>query len=140
MQQATCPAAASLSAPARNWRSLGLRPSVDPMIEVPPDADAGEKLSLRERAAAAFARLKRQPEPAGERDPRLPVTAQVVAVQHPSVSVSERPYDLILLSAVLALLGIGTIAIFSSTAAESLAAHRNPWHVLERQLAFLAVG
>jgi cell division protein FtsW len=104
-------------------------------------------LGLRARkllrgASDTLARFKRppKPEPIGEIDPRLPATAQVVAVQHPSVSVPERPYDLVLLCAVFGLLGIGTIAIFSSTAAESLAHHRNPWHVLERQLAFLVVG
>lgn len=98
--------------------------------------------TFRQRALGFVTRFRRppKPDPIGEIDPRLPATAQVVAVQHPSVSVPERPYDLILLGAVLALLGIGTVAIFSSTAADSLAHKGNAWHVLERQLAFLVVG
>jgi cell division protein FtsW len=80
-----------------------------------------------------------KPEPI-QIDPRLPATAQVVSVQHPSTTLPERPYDLLLLTAVLALLGIGTIAIFSSTAADGLAHHRNATHFLERQLVFLAGG
>jgi cell division protein FtsW len=85
----------------------------------------------------------RRGEPAstiGAIDPTLPATAQVVAVQHPSATLPERPYDLVLLAAVLGLLCIGTIAIYASTAAGGLAHHRNPAHFLERQLAFVAVG
>ncbi|HEU0031055.1 MAG TPA: putative lipid II flippase FtsW [Kofleriaceae bacterium] len=91
------------------------------------------------RWARWFAR-KPKPDPIGEIDPTLPATAQIVSVQHPSVTLPERPYDLVLLCAVLGLLGIGTIAIFSSTAADGLAQHKNPTHFLERQLMFLAVG
>ncbi len=73
-------------------------------------------------------------------DPTLPATAQIVAVQQPTVEVAERPYDLWLLGSTLGLLVIGTIAIFSSTAAEGMAHHRSPTFFLERQLGFLAVG
>jgi cell division protein FtsW len=81
-----------------------------------------------------------RPEPMGEIDPTLPATAQVVAIQHPNQTLPERPYDLVLVAAVLGLLAIGTVAIFSSTAADGMAHHRNAAHFLERQLAFLAVG
>jgi len=73
-------------------------------------------------------------------DPTLPATAAIVAIQHPSVEVPERPYDLWLLGAALGLLVIGTIAIFSSTAADGMAHHRSSTFFLERQLGFLAVG
>jgi len=73
-------------------------------------------------------------------DPTLPATAQLVAVQHPSVTLSERPYDLLLLVAVLGLLGIGTIEIYSATAADGLTRFHDAAHFLERQLGFLAIG
>jgi cell division protein FtsW len=73
-------------------------------------------------------------------DPTLPATAAIMPVQQPTVEVPERPYDLWYLAAALGLLAIGTIAIFSSTAAEGIAQHKNPLYFLERQLGFLAVG
>jgi cell division protein FtsW len=79
------------------------------------------------------------PDTIGMIDPRLPATAQIVAVQHPSATLPERPYDLVLLAAVLVLLVIGTIEIYASTAAYGLTIG-NSAHFLERQLAFLAVG
>lgn len=75
----------------------------------------------------------------GAIDPTLPATAQVVAVQHPSVNLPERPYDLVLLGAVLGLLVIGTIGIYSATAAYGLTLG-NSAHYLERQVAFVTVG
>jgi cell division protein FtsW len=99
----------------------------------PPPPTGWDKLVARFRKPP-------KPEPIGEIDPSLPATAQVVAIQHPSATLPERSYDLILIAAVLGLLGIGTIAIFSSTAADGLAHHYNSAHFLERQLAFLAVG
>ena len=94
------------------------------------------------RWSKLLARLRKppRPDPIGEIDPTLPATAQVVAIQHPSATLPERPYDLVLFAAVLGLLGIGTLAIFSSTAADGLTHHRNATHFLERQLAFSAVG
>ncbi|MEO8706613.1 MAG: FtsW/RodA/SpoVE family cell cycle protein, partial [Kofleriaceae bacterium] len=99
-------------------------------------------MALLDRITTALARFRKQTklEPIGEIDPTLPATAQVVAIQHPSATLPERPYDLWMLTAVLALLGIGTIAIFSSTAADGLAHHRNATHFLERQTAFLGCG
>jgi cell division protein FtsW len=73
-------------------------------------------------------------------DPTLPATAQVVAVQHPSVNLPERPYDLSLLVAVLCLLGIGTIEIYSATAADGLTRFHDAAYFLERQIGFLAIG
>jgi cell division protein FtsW len=73
-------------------------------------------------------------------DPTLPATAQLVAVQHPSIALPERPYDLVLLACALALLGIGTIEIYSATAADGLTRFHDDAHVLERQVGFLAVG
>jgi cell division protein FtsW len=73
-------------------------------------------------------------------DPTLPATAQIVAIQHPSVTLPERPYDLLLLVAVLGLLGIGTIEIYSATAADGLTRFHDDAHFLERQAVFLALG
>jgi len=70
----------------------------------------------------------------------LPATAQLVAIQHPSATLPERPYDLWLLAAVLGLLGIGTISIYSSTAADGLTRFHDAYFYLERQLTFVAVG
>ena len=78
--------------------------------------------------------------PAVAVDPTLPATAQLVAVQQPSVALSERPYDLVLLVAVLGLLGIGTIEIYSATAADGLTRFHDAGHFLERQVGFLALG
>jgi cell division protein FtsW len=86
-------------------------------------------------------RLKKPESPTiGTIDPKLPATAQLVAIQHPSVTLPERPYDLVLLAAVLALLGIGTVEIYASTAADGLTHHRDAAYFLERQVGFLAVG
>ncbi len=76
----------------------------------------------------------------GEVDPTLPATAQVVAVQRPAAELSERPYDTLLIAAVLALLSIGTIEIYAATAAEGLTRLGNAAHFLERQVAFVALG
>jgi len=73
-------------------------------------------------------------------DPTLPATAQIVAVQQPSIAVTERPYDLLLLVAVLGLLSIGTIEIYSATAADGLTRFHDAGHFLERQIGFLAIG
>jgi cell division protein FtsW len=96
---------------------------------------------LARAAQEVIGRLRRdRQEPSPPIDPRLPATAQIVSVQHPSATVPERPYDLVLLASVLALLAIGTVTIFSSSAAASLVRRGDPWIILERQLAFLAVG
>lgn len=91
----------------------------------------------REGLAELRARMKR---PGALIDPTLPATAQMVSVQHPSATLPERPYDLVLLVAVLGLLGIGTIEIFSSTAADGLTRFQDAAYFLERQVGFLAIG
>ena len=73
-------------------------------------------------------------------EPALPAAAQLVAVQHPSATLPERSYDLVLLGAVLALLALGTIEIYSATAAESLTHWGDSSHFLERQIGYLLVG
>lgn len=93
----------------------------------------------------ALARLKgriRRPAPdrREEIDPTLPVVAQVVAVQHPSATLPERPFDLVLVAAVLGLLSLGTIEIYASTAADGLTRHQDAAYYLERQLMFVSIG
>jgi cell division protein FtsW len=73
-------------------------------------------------------------------DPTLPATAQSALVQQPSTVLPERPYDLLLLVAVLGLLGIGTIEIYSATAADGLTRFHDAAYFLERQVGFLAIG
>ncbi len=73
-------------------------------------------------------------------DPPLPPNAALIAVQHPSAMLPERPYDLWLLAAVLALLGIGTVEIYSATAAESLTQFGSSSHFLQRQILYVTVG
>jgi len=73
-------------------------------------------------------------------EPTLPAAAQLVAVQHPSAALPERPYDLVLIAAVLGLLGLGTVEIYSATAAESLTHFGDSAHYLERQLGYVLVG
>jgi cell division protein FtsW len=70
----------------------------------------------------------------------LPASAQVISVQQPGALLPERPYDLVLLAAVLVLLGIGTVEIYSATAADALTHFGDSAHFLERQLAYLACG
>jgi len=73
-------------------------------------------------------------------DATLPAAAQLVAVQHPSATLPERPYDLWLLAAVFGLLGIGSIEIYSATAADSLNSYGDGAHYLTRQLGYVACG
>ncbi|HEY1813712.1 MAG TPA: putative lipid II flippase FtsW [Kofleriaceae bacterium] len=66
--------------------------------------------------------------------------APFVASQQPTATLPERPYDLLLLGAVLGLLGLGTVEIYSATAAESLTHFGDAAHYLERQLGYVLVG
>ncbi|MGE0546540.1 MAG: putative lipid II flippase FtsW [Kofleriaceae bacterium] len=75
-----------------------------------------------------------------EAEARLPAVAQLMALQQPGATLPERPYDLVLLSAVLGLLTLGTIGIYSSTAGAGLTKFQHPTYFLERQLAFVTVG
>jgi cell division protein FtsW len=75
-----------------------------------------------------------------EREVPVRPSTPFVASQEPAATIAERPYDLILLAAVLALLGIGTIEIYSATAADALTHYNDSAHFLERQLGYLACG
>jgi cell division protein FtsW len=70
----------------------------------------------------------------------LPPTAQLIAIQEPMASLPERPYDLALFAAALALVGIGTLEVYSATAADALTHYGDSAHFLERQVAYLALG
>ncbi|MDB4953258.1 MAG: cell division protein FtsW [Myxococcales bacterium] len=70
----------------------------------------------------------------------LPGVAQIVAIQHPSATLPERPFDLWLVASVLGLLGIGTIEIYSATAADSLTHYNDSAHYLIRQLVYVSLG
>ena len=73
-------------------------------------------------------------------DPTLPAAAQLVAVQHPSATLPERPYDVWLVFAVLGLLVFGTIGIYSSTAADGLTVYHDAFYFLEKQALFVSIG
>ena len=83
-------------------------------------------------------RVRKRREPAEE--PILPPNAALIAIQNPSATLPERSYDLVLLGAVLTLLGIGTIEIYSATAGEALTQFHDSSHYLERQILYVAVG
>src|SRR5262245_49037055 len=70
---------------------------------------------------------------AATEEPILPPNASLIALQ-PSATLPERSYDLMLLAAVLALLGLGTIEIYSATAGESLTQFNDSSHYLQRQI------
>src|SRR5690348_10331539 len=92
---------------------------------------------LIERARGAVDRLRDR---FARRPSELPAAAQLVALEQPGATLGERPYDLLLIAAVLGLLGIGTVEIYSATAADALTHFHDSAHFLERQLAYLAVG
>jgi cell division protein FtsW len=60
--------------------------------------------------------------------------------QKPLISEREHPFDLLLVGAVLALLVIGTIEIFSSSAVEALRKQGDSLHFLRKHVFFLATG
>jgi cell division protein FtsW len=67
--------------------------------------------------------------------------APALDAQAPIISdLPERPYDLILLAAVLALLGLGTIEIFASTTSSTAIELHDPYFFLKRQIAWLALA
>jgi cell division protein FtsW len=102
---------------------------------------------LRRLVHLASRRTRRLRERIGERirarrdsDPTLPASAALISVQHPSATLPERPYDLILVFAVLGLLGIGTVEIYSATAGEALTQFHSSSHFLQRQILYVSVG
>ena len=90
-------------------------------------------MALLRRLAELRLRSRRREEP-------LPAAAQLIAVQHPSATLPERPYDLWLVFAVLGLLGLGTIEIYASTAADGLTRYHDAYFYLERQIIFVGLG
>ncbi|NVB80106.1 MAG: putative lipid II flippase FtsW [Kofleriaceae bacterium] len=92
---------------------------------------------LVERARKIRERIRDRRETEGA---KLPANAALIAIQHPSASVAERPYDLVLIATVLALLGIGTVEIYAATAGEALTKFRSSSHFLERQVLYVAIG
>ena len=115
-----------------SFRPIAAPPRVERSVAPPP-----RFAKLARIADAVRARLRRK---GPEIDPTLPATASIVDIQQPQQDVPERPYDLWLLGAALGLLAIGTVAIFSSTAADGMAHHKNPTHFLEKQMLFVSVG
>jgi len=67
-------------------------------------------------------------------------TAPALASQAQVVDLEERPYDLWLIGVALALLALGTIEIYSSTAAQALARHRDSAFFLKRQVVYVLFG
>jgi cell division protein FtsW len=55
-------------------------------------------------------------------------------------AMGTREPDYVLLGAVLGLLAIGTVMVFSASAAEALAQYQNPYYFLERQLMWAGLG
>ena len=82
-----------------------------------------------------FGRFRR-----GTTEPMIATAAQRVAVQEPTAALPERAYDLVLITCVLALLGLGTVEIYSATAADALTHFGDAAHYLERQLGYVIVG
>ena len=66
--------------------------------------------------------------------------APALAAQAPIADVAERPYDLLLIGVVLALLAIGTVEIYAATAAQAALRQGNAGFFLERQCVFLVLG
>jgi cell division protein FtsW len=72
--------------------------------------------------------------------PLDPAPLPSIVEQAPVGEVSERPFDLVLIGAVLALLAIGTVEIYAATAAQAAARHGDAGYFLQRQCVFLVLG
>lgn len=129
---------ASAGAPVEATDTRDTEPTVDPREPAWKRAPRDDARSPAWRRLLAHVRFPARKAPSI--DPTLPVSAQIVAVQHPSATLAERPYDLLLLAAVLGLLVIGTIEIYSATAADALTHFHDSAHYLERQLMYATVG
>ena len=62
------------------------------------------------------------------------------ALEAPIIEMYERSYDLVLLAAVLILLVIGTVEVFSASAVLGLKKHDDSMFFLKRQLVWLVIG
>ncbi len=92
------------------------------------------------RALTAIKRKKHR----AEVDPTLAAAPSAIVNAAPTASLPERPYDLVLLLAVLGLLTSGTIEIYSATAATMLTrttgAASNTLVFLQKQVLFASLG
>ena len=97
-----------------------------------------------DRARKVSERIRERIRSRRDSEPTLPASAALISVQHPSATLPERPYDLILLAAVLGLLGIGTIEIYSATAGEAVTLNAltslDSSHFLQRQILYVSFG
>jgi len=84
--------------------------------------------------------LKGLPIASYEETPEPVRPAPALARQAPVSDTPERPLDLVLLGTVLALLGIGTVEIYASTANAAQQKFGNSGYFLERQLLWLGLG
>jgi cell division protein FtsW len=75
-----------------------------------------------------------------EGDPPERGSTAALARQAPTADLPERPLDLWLLLAVLGLLCVGTVAIYSATAPLAFSNQGDPAYYLKRQLVFLSMG
>jgi cell division protein FtsW len=69
-----------------------------------------------------------------------PPSAPLLAIQQPIVAVPERSIDLVFIAAVFALIALGTIEVFSSSAVYALKRHGDSTFFLKRQLIWLLLG
>jgi len=84
--------------------------------------------------------LPRRVGPSEPIEPAAPPAATPALRAQDHADGGPRGFDLALLGAVLALLSIGTIEIYSATATEALVRHGNAAYFVERQLMFLVLG
>lgn len=73
-------------------------------------------------------------------EPGPPVATPAVAAQVTVADAPPRPYDVLLIGAVLGLLTIGTLAIYASTATTALREHGDAAFFLKRQVMWMSLG
>ena len=91
------------------------------------------------RAARRTARVSIPP-PIGNPIAQASNAAASIQSQAPIAEVSERPYDLVLIGTVFALLLIGTIEIYASTAETAQLQYHDSLFFLKRQVMWLGLG
>lgn len=115
-----------------------------PSLQPPPDpagtASSPSSSAPGDRRARRGTSDLPQPESRLFHDPEGARPTPALATQAAVVELDERPYDLVLIGVAFALLAIGTVEIYSATAAQALARHRDSAFFLERQLFYLAFG
>lgn len=73
-------------------------------------------------------------------DPAEARPAPALTTQAPLAEVAERPFDLVLVGTVLALLAVGTVEVYAATAAQAATRHGDGSFFLKRQCVFLVLG